>query len=232
LPLLQNNQPTLIQQLYPTTSANMDPVISFALRAQGNRSLEDHIQDFLDIVQYSDFPDCALMDLFSHGLNEPIRTMLIVSGPRGSLIEFLDFALLLTGSSFTVGSVEESVDRTQVTADLSEPRHLTTDFHKPHIMPDSPEQLHKMAATPEPRHKMAATPEPLQKMAATPLIPEPAYIRSAAPEPDHAISVKPQPPYVTTPAKPVLVNATSAKPAPANATSAKPQPVHVMSSAP
>lgn len=85
----------------------MDPAIRFAHLSQGNRPLEDHIQDFLNIAYHSDFLDFALIDFFSHELNEPLITKLISHGPLGWLCQFSDYALLLCGSPFTVGEAED-----------------------------------------------------------------------------------------------------------------------------
>ncbi len=85
----------------------MDPALRIVHLRQGVHSLKDHIQDCLDIAYLSDLLDCALIDLFFHELNEPLRSVLIRDGPRGSFYQFLDFALLLTGSGFTVGFEEE-----------------------------------------------------------------------------------------------------------------------------
>lgn len=71
------------------------------------RSFEDLIQDFISIPHFTDLLDFALIDFFCYGLNNPLQSTLIRDGPRGLLSVFLDYALQLTRSSFTIGEVEE-----------------------------------------------------------------------------------------------------------------------------
>ncbi len=75
---------------------------------QGTRSLEDYVHEYLDLAYFSDFPDCVLIDFFCEGINQTLKSKLITEGPRSSLIEFMDYALLSVSSSFTVGVTEES----------------------------------------------------------------------------------------------------------------------------
>ncbi len=70
---------------------------------QGLRLLEDYIQEYLDLAYFSDLPDCVLIDFFCEGINQPLKSRLICEGPRSSLSQFMDYALLTVGSAFTVG---------------------------------------------------------------------------------------------------------------------------------
>ncbi len=74
---------------------------------QGKRSLEDFIQEYLDVANDSDFPDDVLIDFFCDGINQPLKSQLIREGPRSSLSQFMDYALWTVGSAFTVGVAEE-----------------------------------------------------------------------------------------------------------------------------
>ncbi len=75
------------------------------------------------------------------GLNEPIRSGLPGGKIHFSLAEYIDNALLLCGSSFTVGVVEEE--------------HNTSS--KPaHVMPAKPKPAHVMSATPKPTNVMSS----------------------------------------------------------------------------
>ncbi len=112
---------------------------------QGPRSLENHIREFLVFTHYSDLPDIILIEIFCNGINQPLQSQLRREGPRSSLSCFLDYALLCTGSSFTVGVTEEESS----TASTSE-------------MVDTPECVHKMAATTTPRHVSATSKGPSQ----------------------------------------------------------------------
>ncbi len=113
---------------------------------QGTRSLEDYIQEYLNVAYYSDLPDCVLIDFFCEGINQPLKSRLTLEGPRSSLSDFMDYALLTVGSAFTVGVVEER--NTALNCVITE--------HAP-----------KIAATAEPVHKMAATTTPLHVIAAS-----------------------------------------------------------------
>ncbi len=70
---------------------------------QGLRSLEDYIREYLEIAYYSDLPDCVLIDLFCEGIDQPLKLRLTLDGPRSSLSDFMDHALMTVGSAFTVG---------------------------------------------------------------------------------------------------------------------------------
>ncbi len=74
---------------------------------QGTRSLESHIREFLAIAYYSDLTDIILIEIFCDGINQPLRSKLRHEGPRLSLAQFMDYALLTVGSAFTVGVAEE-----------------------------------------------------------------------------------------------------------------------------
>ncbi len=109
----------------------------FALK-QGPRSLEQHIREFLAIANYSDLPDITLIEIFCDGIHQPLRSEFRREGTRASLAQFLDYALLTVGSSFTVGVAEErdTAPNCVNTATL--------------------EHAHQMAATTTPRSVIAA----------------------------------------------------------------------------
>ncbi|ROI15566.1 Deoxyribonuclease gamma [Anabarilius grahami] len=141
----------------------MDPATQLVSLRQGTRTLEVHIQNFLDIAHLSDLPDCALIDFFGYGLNEPLKTSLLTNGPRRSFMEFLDFALLAVGSTFTVGVAEDS-DATvnPVMADIitTTPVYVCADRPEQRLVSaDRPEQRHVSADRPEQRHVSADRPE-------------------------------------------------------------------------
>ncbi len=115
----------------------------FALK-QGPRSLEQHIREFLAITNYSDLPDITLIENFCDGIHQPLRSEFRREGTRASLAQFLDYALLTVGSSFTVGVAEErdTAPNCVNTATL--------------------EHAHQMAATTTPRSVIAANHKPSQ----------------------------------------------------------------------
>ncbi len=63
--------------------------------------------EFLDLAYLTHFPDSSLIIFFSTGLNEPLKSQLISDGPRWTFCEFVELAVQFSGSSFTVGEVEE-----------------------------------------------------------------------------------------------------------------------------
>ncbi len=64
---------------------------------QGTRSLESYIQEYLEIANYSDLPDCVLIDFFCEGVNPPLKSKLIYKGLRSSQSQFVDYGLLKYG---------------------------------------------------------------------------------------------------------------------------------------
>ncbi len=108
---------------------------------QGLRSLEDYIREYLEIAYYSDLPDCVLVDFFCEGINQLLKLRLTLEGPRSSLSDFMDYALITVGSAFTVGVTGER------------------DTALTRVMADAPEHAHKMATTTTPHHVIAASHE-------------------------------------------------------------------------
>ncbi|ROL53187.1 Protein Wnt-9a [Anabarilius grahami] len=83
-----------------------------------------------------------------------------------SLAQYIDYALLLSGSSFTVGFVDEHPCNPTVPIKpmpaTPETVHVMPARSVPvHVMPTQPQTVHVMPAHPEPRPKIAAMPEPL-----------------------------------------------------------------------
>ncbi len=75
--------------------------------------------------------------------------------PNWTLDIYIDLALRLSSSAFTVGVVDE--DRNMATTPQPSTVMVTSESHP--VMSAVPESLHKMAASPETIHKMAANPE-------------------------------------------------------------------------
>ncbi len=143
---------------------------------QGTRSLEDFIQEYLDVVNSSDFPDDVLIDFFCDSINQPLKSRLICEGPRSSLSQFLDYALMTVGSAFTVGVAEER--------DTALIRDMTAAL----------EHAHEMAATTEPDRKMADTTAPRQVTAD---LHEPSQVTAVVHEPSQVTADLHEPSQVT-----------------------------------
>ncbi len=84
----------------------------------------------------SELPDCIVIDFFSDGLNQLLKS--VTNGdPRDSVLSnFLDYALWTVGSAFTVGVAEE--------CDIASALVMCA---------------YKMAVTTKPRHDTAVVPE-------------------------------------------------------------------------
>ncbi len=110
----------------------------------------------------------ALKYIFCFGLKQEISRLMPYQTPHWTLEQYIDFALRMSGSTFTVGIVDE------------EPFYLPVS--------DTPEYLHVMS---EVVHKMAALPESAPVMPATvmPAMPEPANVMPAAPGPAQMMSI-------------------------------------------
>ncbi len=131
---------------YHQSSLTIDPVDQLLGLRQGDRSIEDYIQKFCELVyQVPLYDETLFKDLFSFGLNEPVKSRLPGWEVNVRLSVFMDYALKLCDSPFTVGAMEEERDAA-----------LT------HEMTAAPEHAHKMAVTTTPRHVIATSHESSQ----------------------------------------------------------------------
>lgn len=99
------------------------------------------------------------------GLAEEIPCLMLHNTPHWILTQRIDHALLLWGSSFTVGTADEG------------PHNAT--------VPTKLESSASMATTPRPRHVMAATPESSHVRAAQPMFLSVVAPMTIKPEPCH-----------------------------------------------
>ncbi len=80
----------------------MNPAVSHLLyRRQSNRAIEEYVEDFCGLCHLAGFNNVVLNDMFRVGLNEPIRSRLPEGKIHWSLEQYIDHALLLSGSSYT-----------------------------------------------------------------------------------------------------------------------------------
>ncbi len=179
----------------------MDPFDQLLDLRQGSSSIEYIIQ-FCEITYKVPFDEVMLKDIFCFGLNEPIKSCLPAGKFNCSLKDFIDYALLCAGSSFTVGVVEEERDTTSVTkmVDAPEGTHKmaegTTHHQFPgnrheslHISADLPESLHVSADLPESLHVSADLPESLHVSAD---LPESLHVSADLPESLHVSADLPE----------------------------------------
>ncbi|KAL0172992.1 hypothetical protein M9458_033303, partial [Cirrhinus mrigala] len=191
---------------------------------------------------------------FYFGLSKDISSRMPGNHPHWSLVHYIDFALLLSGSAFTVGLADEKPCHPPVSATpkcLHVMSGIVNIMPEPsHAMPAKP--AHIMSGKPETSYTKPAKPKPVHII---PTKPKPAHITSSKPKPSH-IKVCPlhacrsracschachSRAHVTSrlpshglhsSAKPQPALVTSAKPQPAIITSAKPQPAPVHKSVP
>ncbi len=133
----------------------MDPFDQLLDLKQGSSPIEEYVTQFYEISCKVPFDEVALKDIFRFGLCEPIKSYLPEGKFHCSLKDFMHYALLCAGSSFTVGVAEEEHDTalTHVMADA--PEHdrkmaATTTHHQSpesHNMPTEPEAAHVMPAS-------------------------------------------------------------------------------------
>ncbi|KAL0185364.1 hypothetical protein M9458_021061, partial [Cirrhinus mrigala] len=196
-----------IQRLF-STQITMDPASRLVRLRQGNRPIEQYVVDFCQLCHLVNLNDVALKDIFRAGLSHPIRSDLPGGKIHWSLEQYIDFALRLAGSPFTVGVADE----------------------KPCCPPVSAKPVNFsvisgiIQVTSEPYHAMPTKPKSAQ---VTSTKPRSAHVTSAKPQPAHVTSAKPQPAHVTS-AKPQPAHAMPAAPGPAHAMPATPGPAHAM----
>ncbi len=145
-PLVTEVSVPVSMSAYHQSSLTIDPVDQLLGLRQGHRSIEDYVQQFCELVyQVPLYDEILFKDLFCFGLNEPVKSRLPGGEINVRLSVFMDYALKLCDSPFTVGATEEERDAA-----------LT------HEMTAAPEHAHKMAATTESGRKMAVTTTPRQ----------------------------------------------------------------------
>ncbi|KAL0153357.1 hypothetical protein M9458_051353 [Cirrhinus mrigala] len=151
----------------------MNPAVSRLLcLRQGDQAIEKYFEEFCGLCHLVGFNDVALKDIFRVGLNEPIRSQLSGGKIHWTLKKYIDHALLLAGSHFTVGVMDEELHNpTEPTT--PECFHVLAVMSGIHIMSAAPEPAPPKPAKPEPTSGSGSTPEPVQvrpthKMAATP----------------------------------------------------------------
>ncbi|KAL0178798.1 hypothetical protein M9458_027692, partial [Cirrhinus mrigala] len=196
----------------------------FCLR-QGNRCIEDYVGEFCELCRLVGFDDVALKDIFRVGLNDPIRLGLPGGKIHWTLEQYIDYALLLAGSSFTVGVADKEPCNPTAPSTLE---HFHTPTFMSGIIQVMSEPYHAMPAKPKSTQVMSTTPRPVHVTSAKL---QPAHVTSAKPQPAHATSAKPQPAHPI-PAAPRPDHVTSSAPGPAHAMPATPEPAHAMPAAP
>ncbi|KAL0199220.1 hypothetical protein M9458_007760, partial [Cirrhinus mrigala] len=235
-----------IQQL--STQITMDPASRLIQLRQGNRPVVQYVMDFCELCHQVDFNDTFLLDIFRFGLDKSISRFLPRSTSHWTLESYIDLALRLSGSPFTVGIADEGPRNPAVTT-TPQPAHVTSPAPKPaHVMPAKPRSANVTPAKPQPAHATSAKPQPAHAMPAAPgpahAIPtcpesapvlaallQPAHKMAAIPEPVHKMAAIPEPVHKMA-AIPEPVHKMAAIPRPVHKMAAIPRPVHKMAAIP
>ncbi|XDV32515.1 hypothetical protein PO909_003309 [Leuciscus waleckii] len=126
----------------------MNPAVRIMRLRQGKRPIEKYVRDFIELANLTLMNYVCLMIFifFRGGLYEPFGSTMSLHNPHWSLELYIDLALQLSGSTFTVGLVDE------------EPRNPTVPAKSKclHVSPDEPETFHVASAEPVSLDKMAA----------------------------------------------------------------------------
>ncbi len=86
----------------------MDPAVRMMFLRQGTRSIEDYVVDFLELAHLTHLDELCLMIFFRGGLSEPLSSIMPLHDPNWMLESYIDVALQLSGSPFTVGIAESA----------------------------------------------------------------------------------------------------------------------------
>ncbi len=81
----------------------MDPFDQLLDLRQGSSSIEEYVTQFCEIADKVSFDDFFFKEIFRFRLNEPVKSWLPEGKFHVSLKDFMDYALIVAGSSFTVG---------------------------------------------------------------------------------------------------------------------------------
>lgn len=143
-----------------------------------------NVQQYCELSFQVPFDEIALKDIFRYGFNEHIKSWQPGKEINYPLQIYTDYTLMLSGSSFTVGVVEDDTEPLKyfLGRGCSSPDPgamelgLSLSQTAQAIMTAIPEPQPVMAANPEPLHNMTTSPEPLHEMAAMPESPSITYI--------------------------------------------------------
>ncbi|KAL0152507.1 hypothetical protein M9458_052230 [Cirrhinus mrigala] len=221
-----------VQRLSENTDRTMDPASRLFRLRQGNQPTEDYVTNFCELCHLVDFNDIALKDIFHHGLKDSLKYLMPRHTPHWTLEQYIDFALRLSGSPFTVGVADEEPCYPPLSAkpgNFSVMSGIIQVTSEPfHAMPPKPESCHAKSAKPKPAHAMPAAPGPAHAM---PAAPGPAHTMPAAPESASVMSALLQPAHKMA-AIPEPVHKMAAIPKPAHKMAAIPEPAHNMAAIP
>ncbi len=107
----------------------MDPLDQLLDLRQGSAAIEEYFTQFLEISDKVHFDEVFLKDIFRFGLSESVKSWLPEGKFNVSLKNVIDYALMVAGSAFTVGVVEEERDTVSATEIADAPEHIQNGGH-------------------------------------------------------------------------------------------------------
>ncbi len=151
----------------------MNPAVFHLLcLRQGDRAIEEYVSDFCGLCNLVDFNDMSLKGIFRNGLKDCLYNLMPDNACSVTLEEYINHALFLAGSSFTVEIAD--VEPCNPTVRMA-PEY----FHIPavmsgvvHVMPATPGPANNKSATPGLANVMSTTPESVHVMPATKISPK------------------------------------------------------------
>ncbi|KAL0159789.1 hypothetical protein M9458_043514, partial [Cirrhinus mrigala] len=182
----------------------MDPASRLVKLHQGNRHIEQYVMDFCELCHLVDFKESFFKDIFFFGLDKDISVKMPSHHHHWSLVRYIDYALLLAGSAFTVGIANDEPYRPPVPATpkclhvmsgivkiMPGPSHAKPAKLKPaHLTPAKPKSAQVTSTKPQFTHVTSSSPGPAHAM---PALPESAPVMATIPEPVHKMADIPKP---------------------------------------
>ncbi|XP_051985347.1 uncharacterized protein LOC127645724 [Xyrauchen texanus] len=93
-------------QCYRILNLTMDIAVQLLNLCQGNRPLENYVMDFCSLASQVDINEVALKEMFCFGLIESISSLMPGGRSPLNLAQYIDLALQISGSTFTVGETD------------------------------------------------------------------------------------------------------------------------------
>ncbi|KAI2655097.1 Protein piccolo [Labeo rohita] len=134
---------------------------------------------------------CLRQGIFCNGLKDNLYNLMPDNRCSATPEQYIDFALLLAGSPFTVGIANEEPCNPPVSPNFSVMSGIVSIMSEPsHAKPAKPKPVHVMPAKPKPAQVISTKPRPAHITSAAP---GPVHITSARPQPAHAMPAAPDP---------------------------------------
>ncbi|ROL52801.1 hypothetical protein DPX16_2307 [Anabarilius grahami] len=88
------------------------PAVQLLCLEQGDRSLEQHTSDFLQLACLTYFPDRSLCIYYRTGLSERSKARIPAGGPTEDFAAYVEWVLVNNHSQFTIGPAEDDTSTT------------------------------------------------------------------------------------------------------------------------